>query len=379
MTELDIHEHERTETGLPAGLVKKIVAISLVFGLAGGAAGSWLFSNYGQELKPQSKTALVRETSAIIEVAKKVSPSVVSITVQTSGVDIFGFRRDGRGAGTGIIVSSDGLILTNKHVVSGAGSLSVFTSDGKEYKDAKVVAVDSTNDIAFVRIEAKGLTPAELGDSAAVIVGQKVVAIGNALGQFQNSVTEGIISGLGRPVVAGDETGSEQLENLFQTDAAINPGNSGGPLVNLDGQVIGINTAIAGDAQNIGFAIPINEAVPLIDSVKATGKISRPFLGVRYIPITKDFAARNNLSVDEGAYVTGSGQDLAVIPASPAAKAGLREGDIITKVGSDKIDKNHSLTALVAKHKIGVSVTITFLRDGKQQTASATLEEAKSQ
>lgn len=363
------------EQTLPVSLIKRLLVIAACAGLVGGFVGGWVLISYGGKLIPAGKRVLT-ESSDVIEVAKKVSPSVVSITSQTLGFDFFGYSRKQEGAGTGIIVTADGLILTNKHVVEGAQTFSVFTSDGKEYKNAQVVAKDPSGDIAYLKISATNLTPAELGDSSAVVVGQKVVAIGNALGQFQNTVTTGVISGLGRPLVAGNSDGTtEQLQDLFQTDAAINPGNSGGPLVDMTGYVIGINTAVAGGGENIGFAIPINEAKSSIDTLKSTGKIIRPYLGVRYIPITRDFAARNNLSVTSGAYVTGSGRDLAVIPSSPAAKAGIKEGDIITHIGEDRIDDKHSLSSLVGKHKVGEKLTITILRDGKEQKLEATLEE----
>jgi serine protease Do len=217
-----------------------------------------------------------------------------------------------------------------------------------------------------------------------VQVGQHVVAIGNALGQFQNTVTEGIISGLSRGVTAGDSSGmggsSEQLQNLFQTDAAINPGNSGGPLVNLAGQVIGINTAVAGQgAQNIGFAIPINEAKPLIASVKEKGRIVRAYLGVRYVAVDQQAATANNLSVNHGAWVQATDdQTPGVVPDSPAAKAGIKEGDIITKVGGDTVDSTHSLQSLISKHKPGEKVVVTVMRDGKEQSLDVTLEEASA-
>jgi serine protease Do len=271
--------------------------------------------------------------------------------------------------------------MTNKHVVADtAATYTVVTADGKQLTGAKVVARDPINDVAFIRVTASGLPAAAIGDSSAVKVGQRVVAIGNALGQFQNSVTSGIISGLGRPVVAGDSstgTATESLSNLFQTDAAINPGNSGGPLLNLDGQVIGINTAVAGqNAQNIGFAIPINDVKAQIDSVKSQGKIVRPYLGVRYVQLTKAVATANNLKVSDGAWLKGDAQNPAVIPNGPAAKAGLKDGDIITKVGNDTITPTNSLQALVGKHKVGEKVTLTIIRDGNQQTIDVTLEEA---
>jgi serine protease Do len=327
------------------------------------------------------KQLVVQENSAVIDVATAVGPSVVSITSKTVTRGFFGTTQQASGAGTGMIVTSDGLILTNRHVVEDQNAnYTVVTSDGKSYP-AKVVSRDTVNDVAFVRISANNLPIIKLGDSGSVKVGQRVVAIGNALGQFQNTVTDGIISGLSRGVEAGDENGfntnTEQLQNLLQTDAAINPGNSGGPLVNLDGQVVGINTAVAGQAQNIGFAIPINEVKPLLDSVKSAGRIVRPFLGVRYVAINRQVATQNNLSVTDGAWVQAADDaNPGVVADSPAAKGGIREGDIITKIGGDKIDATHSLQSLITKHKVGDKVKVTVLRDGKSQDLEITLEAA---
>jgi serine protease Do len=348
-------------------------------GLLGGLLGSGImFYAVGRHLPLSKQQFVVQQNSAVIDVAKKVSPSVVSITSTSTVSNFFGYNQTQSGAGTGIIVSADGYILTNKHVIEGdAANYTVITSDGKQYKNAKLVAKDPVNDIAFLKIDAKGLTPADLGDSTNVVVGQEVVAIGNALGQFQNTVTTGVISGISRPITAGDGQGSdESLQNLFQTDAAINPGNSGGPLVDLSGKVIGMNTAIAGNAQNIGFAIPINEAKSLIASVKTDGKITRAYLGVRYVPITSDFASRNNLNVTSGAYVIGDQQNLAVLPNSPAAKAGVQSGDIITKINNDAITQTNSLTTLISKYKVGDTVSLTIIRNGKEQKVDVKLEEA---
>jgi serine protease Do len=350
---------------------------ALVTGLVGGLLGSYFFIHDFASFIPVSKRQIVvQESSAVVDVAKKVSPSVVSITSQAVTTSFFGGSQTSEGQGTGIILTSDGLILTNNHVISGASTLTVFTSDGKQHK-ATVVAADPNNDYAFIRINAKGLSPAKLGNSSNVQIGQRVIAIGNALGQFQNTVTDGIISGKGRPVTASDSgtgEGAENLQNLFQTDAAINPGNSGGPLVDLDGAVIGMNTAVAGNAQNIGFAIPIDEVKAAIASVEKQGKIERPYLGVRYIPISQSFARANNLNVTKGAYIVGDGQNLAVLPNSPASKAGLREGDIISKIDSTEIDQDYTLTSLLSKKKVGDRVKLTFIREGKTETTTVTLE-----
>jgi len=358
--------------------------LALLIGVVAGALGGALFIRYGASQIPVDKRQiLVQESSATIDVVKAISPSVVSITSQSTAQSFFGGDQSVEGAGTGIIVSSNGLIMTNKHVVADTGaSYSVFTSDGKQYA-ATVVARDPVNDLAFVQISAKGLKAATLGDSSSLVVGQSVIAIGNALGQFQNTATTGIISGLGRPIVAGDSGGTgtdatESLQDLIQTDAAINPGNSGGPLVNLEGQVIGMNTAVSSSGQNISFAIPINELKAQVTNVESQGKIITPYLGVRYVPLTKDLAVQNNLSVSQGAYLSGDSSDAAIVPGSPADKAGLKAGDIITKVGSDSVTDNNSLTALISKHKVGETVTLTIIRSGKTQTVEVTFTAAPS-
>lgn len=345
-----------------------------VVGILGGILGSNISNgNIRTNLGPGSRTYKVEEQSQVIEVVKKVGPSVVSITVQGSAQGLFGTVQT-KSAGTGFIVEANGLIVTNKHVVSDkSAQYNVLTSDGKEYK-AEVKAVDPLNDIAFLKIDAKDLPVTELGNSDELQVGQSVIAIGNTLGQYQNTVTTGVISGVGRAVEAGDSMGSttETLENVIQTDAAINPGNSGGPLVNIGGQVIGINTAIDQQGQLIGFAIPVNTIKKQIESVKVSGKIDRPILGIRYIPITKEFATRNGLKVDRGVLVYGGG-DLAVMPDSPASKAGIRDGDIILKIGDDVIDRTHSLSGLLQKHSPGDKVTLTILRGGNEEKVEVTL------
>jgi len=362
--------------------VRRLVILSVIIGIFGGLVGGYVLIRYFPVAIPAAKQALIlQESSAAIDVANKVSPSVVSITSETAAANVFGRMQTQQGAGTGIVATDDGLIITNNHVIQGADNLLVYTSDGKQYKNAKVVARDPQNDIAFLKIDAKGLKPADLGDSNQVKVGTRVIAIGNALGQYQNTVTEGIISGIGRPVAAAGSQGGdiEQLQNLFQTDAAINPGNSGGPLVDMSGRVIGINTAVAGDAQGIGFAIPINLAKKELSSVQKEGKIVRPYLGVRYIGITKEFASQNQLPVTDGAYITGDQNGLAIFQGSPADKAGLKEGDIITKFKGTKLDGSHSLSALINEGNVGDKVTIIYLRDGKEQKTEATLGEAPSQ
>jgi S1-C subfamily serine protease len=283
-------------------------------------------------------------------------------------------------AGSGFAISSDGLILTNKHVVNIDGaSYTVITSDGKKYP-AQVLAKDPLQDLAVVKIDALNLPALTVGDSSNLQIGQTVIAIGNALGQFSNSVSKGVISGLSRSITASEGGGqSEKLEEVIQTDAAINPGNSGGPLLNLSGQVIGVNTAIAQDAQNIGFAIPINQAKKDIAQVKATGKISYPFLGVRYVIVTDEIKQKNNLTVNYGALVSrGSGtNEVAVTSGSPAAKAGIKEGDIILEINGQKITQDNDVAKIIQLLNVGDSVALKVLSGGQEKTVGVVLEERK--
>ena len=309
---------------------------------------------------------------SVSKIVESVGPSVVSIVVESQANTIFGTVMQS-GAGTGVIISSDGYILTNNHVVGNSKSATVMLDDGTVYENVEVVGSDPLNDIAFMKIkDAKDLPTVTLGDSSTVKVGQQVVAIGNALGQYQNTVTTGILSGVGRPVTAGSESGGQQenLVDLLQTDAAINSGNSGGPLVNMAGQVIGINTAIVADANNIGFSIPINSTKGLIEGLLKTGEVKRAFLGVNFINITPSVAKELKLSVTEGAYVFG---DNAVSPNSPAAKAGIEKGDIITKINDNQIGRSQGLSTIIGMYRPNTKVTITILRDGKTITKDVTL------
>ena len=309
---------------------------------------------------------------SVSKIVESVGPSVVSIVVESQANTIFGTVMQS-GAGTGVIISGDGYILTNNHVVGNSKSATVMLDDGTVYENVEVVGSDPLNDIAFMKIkDAKDLPTVTLGDSSTVKVGQQVVAIGNALGQYQNTVTTGILSGVGRPVTAGSESGGQQenLVDLLQTDAAINSGNSGGPLVNMAGQVIGINTAIVADANNIGFSIPINSTKGLIEELLKTGEVKRAFLGVNFINITPSVAKELKLSVTEGAYVFG---DNAVSPNSPAAKAGIEKGDIITKINDNQIGRSQGLSTIIGMYRPNTKVAITILRDGKTITKDVTL------
>lgn len=370
------------------------MALMVLVSGAAGFAGGWIGSEANRDDILDSSTSqqlISTESELISQIAKEVGPSVVSVNVisQTTERDFFGSRVpvEQESAGTGFILNGDGVILTNRHVVPrGSSQVSVTLSDGTELTDVEVIgrtgASDSL-DVAFLKIKdkkGKELKPVRLGDSGKMEVGDKVVAIGNALGQFQNSVTTGIISGYGRDVQAADESGAatETLQNLFQTDAAINQGNSGGPLVNIAGEVIGINTAIAGDgAENIGFAIPVEDVQGLIKSVLEQGKLVRPYLGVRYVSLTDDFAYDLGLNTKRGAYIAESTAGRpSILPDSPAAKAGLKEKDIIAKVNGTAVDERNSLTSLVGKHQVGEEVDLTIIRDGKEQDIKVKLEAA---
>jgi serine protease Do len=365
-----------------------ILVMIFILGFAGGWLGARSYNHSQPALASTAahKQFISNESDLISSIAKSAGTSVVSIdstqTVTTPG--FFGLNTTSQeAAGTGFIISSDGTIVTNRHVVpSGTSKVSITLADGTRYDDVQVIGRTSDSsplDIAFLKIgnlQGKKLTPLMLGDSAKMEVGDKVIAIGNALGQFQNTVTSGIISGYGRDVVAGDETGSaaETLTDLFQTDAAINEGNSGGPLMNINGEVIGINTAIAGGAQNIGFAIPINDVKGLVTSVLGKGKLEQPYLGVRYISLTDDLAYEYNLSVKRGAYVapTTDGQP-SILPGSPAEQAGLQEKDIITKVNNLKIDDKTSLSSALSRLNVGDQLNLTVVRGNKTIHLKATL------
>jgi serine protease Do len=370
-----------------------------------------------EEIENTNYVSEISYEQAIINVVKNASPSVVSIVISKNlpvyeqewvnpfGDDSFlniqvpqyvqkGTEYQKVGSGSGFIVSGDGLILTNKHVVSDKNAdYSVITNDGAEY-DAKVLAVDPVQDLAILKIEdiSASLTgslqvnseqnqkfqPLKLGDSSGIQIGQTAIAIGNALGEFSNTVSVGVVSGLGRTISASDKTGAiyETLEDIIQTDAAINSGNSGGPLLNLKGEVIGINTAIAENAQSIAFAIPINYAKKDISQVIATNKIVYPFLGVRYILITEKVKEKYNLSVNYGAFVQkGEGGEVAVIENSAAQKAGIKEEDIILEINGEKISAKNTLAKIIQKYNAGDSVVLKVLRNNENIELQATLGE----
>ena len=318
------------------------------------------------------------DPKSIEGVANKVSQSVVSIVSKSQkGTKYFSSGFGSASAGTGIIVSENGYILTNKHVVEGSSDISVVTNDGNSYDNVEIITTDPLSDIAILKISnAKGLKAAELGDSKALNIGQQVIAIGNALGEYDGTVTSGIISGIGRTVNASSDDGAtkETLTDMIQTDAAINSGNSGGPLVNVQGQVVGVNTAVASEAQGIGFAIPISSVKGILKSIAEGKTPNRAYLGANYISVNPQVQKAYNLNVSKGALIKNR-NGKAIISGSPAQKAGLKDGDMITKIDDIEISKNISLGSLIGEKSVGDKVKITYIRDGKESTSVATLEE----
>ena len=324
-----------------------------------------------------SNNAATFAEGSISEIANSVSKSVVSIITNTSTTGSFFTGQVSQAAGTGFILSSDGYIATNKHVVANATKIGVILDDGSTYEDVELIGTDPINDFAIIKIkDIKNLTPIKIGDSKTTNIGQQVVAIGNALGTYQNSVTSGIISGKGRSLTASDSsrTTYETLSDMIQTDAAINGGNSGGPLVNAAGEVIGINTAYASQGNNVGFAIPINSVKGIMAGVLKDGKFERAVLGVRYQTITPLIAKEKKLDVTAGAYVKGSNNASAVIKGSAGDKAGIKDGDIITAVNGTKIGTAGSLGSLIGEYAVGDTVKLEVYRDKKYVQLDVKLE-----
>ncbi|MBD3362244.1 PDZ domain-containing protein [Candidatus Dojkabacteria bacterium] len=388
-------------------LVIVILVTNFVSGFSGLIAGvaytKYEMNRNGENGNLSTDLKIVDSNDAVVEVVENSQDAVVSIIVTKDlpvyeefyynpspfGDDFFDyfFRRKGRrqigeeeqevGAGTGFIVSSDGYIVTNKHVVQDEeASYTVVFNDGDKI-DAEILARDPLMDIAVIKVARNDLNYLSFGDSDNLKVGQKVVAIGNALGQFSNSVSSGIISGLARSITAGSRTTgkAETLTGVIQTDASINPGNSGGPLLDLSGNVIGMNVAMA-QAENIGFAIPSNSVQKVVESVKEHGKIVRPYIGVRYVPVTPELQEANNLKVDYGALVIRgeTPEELAVIPGGPADKAGIQENDIILEINGKKIDENARLDREIQKYSVGEVVELKILHKGEEKTVNVTLE-----
>jgi len=350
---------------------------------AGAASQPSIATSARQTPAPQGSgqpQTIVDEQSAITAAAQTVSPAIVTITSrQAAGSASDPFSLPATGIGSGILYEKTGWILTNRHVVCGADSLTVKLADGREFP-AKTYGIDTLTDLAIVKVDGSDLPTARIGDSSALKPGQLAVAIGSPLGTFTNSVTSGVVSALGRDISVGDDCSTSQqteenLRNLIQTDAAINPGNSGGALVDSTGAVIGINTATAGNAQGIGFAIPINIAKPIMQQALAGKSLTRPWMGVIYQVITPGLKAQLNLPIDYGVLVqapAGSGTTQPVLPGQPAATAGLQEGDIITAVNDQRINATHPLDDILTQYSPGDELTLSILRNG--QTKELTLK-----
>jgi len=375
--------------------IKSILVLLAVLILLGvGSVGGFLVTKkfLGSDVLVQNKVEVVDEESVAIKVVEKATPSVVTVSinkdvVNTNTLDLFQQFFGGssysqpessvenveQDIGTGFIISTDGLIVTNKHVVSDTTAKYKVVIGKDENVDVVNIYRDPVNDLAILKVDKTDLTPVEMGDSDQIKVGQTVIAIGTALGEFRSTVTKGVISGLGRGITAGDyTTGLEKLEDVIQTDAAINPGNSGGPLFDSTGQVIGVNVAVSQNGQSIGFALPINLVKDSVDNFRKTGEFDRPYLGVAYQMISKQAALLNE--VPAGAYVQ------AVVVDSPAEKAGLKVGDIITEIDGQKmVDvEDTSIAGIINQKKIGDTVELKYYRDDKETEVEVALEKREN-
>lgn len=375
-----------------------IISCAFIAGIGGGLLGSKISTQTdGLPYVNTQNVTITNENSAIIDVAEQASPAVVSIVitkdlpVYQSQSPLYEYLYPNRrnsdpaetektqiGAGSGFIISEDGLILTNRHVVSDdTADYTVVLNDGTSFA-ATVIDRDTILDIALIKIETEQQLPfLSFGDSDSIKIGQQVIAIGNSLGEFSNTVSTGIVSGLGRSITAGDGSGaSELLSGIIQTDASINPGNSGGPLLDISGNVIGVNVAIAQNAENIGFAIPINAVKQVVESVQQYGEIIRPYLGVRYQMLDADVAQTNRLSVEYGAWIVldPTATEPSVIPESPADKAGLKPGDIILEIAGQKVTVDNDLSKIIQQYKVGDSVQLKYLRGEKENIVEVRLE-----
>lgn len=340
-----------------------------------------------QEFSSKLSELLQQDEVSIPDIVEAASDSVVTVSIKSqrrlldSTGGIFNFGPFGvqipqqeerveeiqQDIGTGFIVDSqEGLVVTNRHVVSSRdGEYQVFDNENNEYTVTRIYR-DPTNDLAILQVEGLSKSALPLGDSDQIRVGESVIAIGTALGEFRNTVTTGVISGLGRGITAGDGLSmSEELENVIQTDAAINPGNSGGPLLGLDGRVVGVNVAVSQSANNIGFALPINVVKSVLDNFNTTGQFERPFLGVSYRMITERAALMNE--VPQGALIDE------VVTGSSAESAGLQVGDIVVSINGKKM-KDEQLAEVVNALKIGDKVAIEYWRDGEMQTVEVELK-----
>lgn len=407
------------------GKIFLAVFFLIVFSLIAGGLSGFLFSHFyfqknidnflnlqqnfiPSAQNPREYVPQTNQEQKIIDAVKNTSPAVVSIII-TKDIPIFekyyinpfgqdwpfnieipqyrekGTKKQQIGGGTGFIISSDGMVLTNKHVVSEKGAeYTIFTNDGEKFP-AKILVTDPYYDLAVLKIDQtksnkkRDFSVAKIGDSSNLQIGQTVIAIGNALGEFENTVSVGVVSGLARTITATGGGMTEILEDVIQTDAAINSGNSGGPLLNIAGEVIGVNVARAVAGENIGFAIPINRAKKAIEQVKKTGKIVYPYLGVYYALITKEMKQEFGLAVDYGAWVgrdsQGQKTNQAVIPGTPAEKSGIKRDDIILEFGGEKITPKNSLAKIIQNYNPGESVQIKILRNNEEKTITLVLGE----
>ena len=365
-------------------------------------------SNFKKENSIEPTKIVKSEEDTVVNAVKKARPAVVSIVISKQvpkytvtykdenvldqngnaipGLSITtpvytpnGTEKKQLGSGSGFLISSDGLIVTNRHVVEQTNvDYTVLLNNGKEYS-AVVLAQDSILDVALIKISANNLPYLQFADSDKLEVGQSVIAIGNALGEFKNTVSVGVISDLSRSITAGNNSGQQEyLDKVIQTDAAINPGNSGGPLLNLKGEVVGINVAVVQGSSSIGFSLPINSVKNAIDSVKKTGKIISPYVGIRYIVINDELKVKNNLPVNYGILVQRgkTASELAIIPGSSADKAGILENDIILEIDGIKIDKNQSFLFIIRGKNVGDTISMKVLSKGVYKTVYLVLDAA---
>ena len=389
--------------GFVGALICNALLIAIVLALAANGNVRTFVKDQVNSIIEQDGSSVVDSTgevSEVVNVVEDANPAVVSIVITKDVPKVerctqqFGFfsfevpcagssgsEQVEVGGGSGFLVSSDGYIVTNAHVASDTDAqYTVFLNDETEYS-AEVIAADNLQDIAVLKIDAENLPYLEFGDSDELKVGQTVVAIGNALGEFRNTVSVGVVSGLSRTIIASDGRGSsEELQDVVQTDAAINSGNSGGPLLDLSGQVIGVNVATSLQGENISFALPSNAVRQTVDSIRENGRVIRAYLGVRYELVTEQMQDENDLPVDYGAIILrGSNYQLAVIPGSPADKAGLEESDIILEVDGVRVDAENPLNVLISELTVGDTVTLRVLHDGEEREVDVELEESPQQ
>lgn len=384
---------------LLTSVLLNVIFLLVVFVILNSVYGISVLKQSGDEFALGENNAIPRgggEEERVVDVVSLANPAVVSIVATT---DLPQISQDQRmffeffapyldldnpissekrqvGAGSGFFVSSDGYLVTNRHVVENDSfDYTVVTADNSRYA-ATVVAKDPIFDVAIMKVDITNAPYLEFGDSDKIRLGESVIAIGNALAEFSNSVTKGVVSGLSRSIVAQGRAGQEFLENVIQTDAGINPGNSGGPLLDLNGKVVGVNVAVAVSSENIGFALPANLVSNIVDSVREEGRIVRPYMGVRYLNLNEQIAEEAGLSVSEGAYINSGGADPAVIPGSPADVAGLISGDVILEFNGRELNSKTSLQQVIRESRVGETVDIKILRNDEERVLPLTLEEA---